>query len=167
MNIKLIAMAVASALAYSSMASAREVVVLPGVVTAEGVLNGVDTSGAGTLTVAANQNINTNNDAGGAVTSTAANTASVLFSGNSTVTGTSGTIGSRLLNISAGVAGSTVNFNGPIFAQTFTVSGTGLVNFNGNVIAASNFAGNGRINLGDVFVSYSHSDAVWVQEVLS
>lgn len=149
MNIKLIAIAVATAIAtWSSVATAREAVVLPGTVGAQGELNGVDTAGTGTLTVSANQNINTNADIGGAITSTAADTASVLFSGNSTVNGNSGTPGARLLNISAGAAGSTVNLNGAVYAQTFTVSGTGNVNFNGDVIAATNFAGNGRINLG-------------------
>ena len=150
MNIKLIALAVAGAIAAGSPTAyaARQTLLVSGPVTPDGVLDGVDTIGAVTLTVNANQNINTNNTIGGAVTSTAADTASVLFNGNSTVTGTSGTAGAELLNISAGVAGSTVNFNGPVFTQTFSLSGTGTVNFNGNVIAATNFAGNGRINLG-------------------
>ncbi|MGZ8252876.1 MAG: autotransporter domain-containing protein [Methylophilaceae bacterium] len=149
MKIKLIVIAVSTAIAaWAPMANAREAVALPGVVGAEGVLNGVDTAGVGTLTINANQNINTNNDAGGAITSTAADTASILFNGNSTVTGTSGTVGSQLLSISAGAAGSQVNFNGDVFAQTISVSSTGTINFNGDVIAATNFAGNGLINLG-------------------
>ncbi|MDB5989264.1 MAG: hypothetical protein JWQ10_667, partial [Herbaspirillum sp.] len=112
------------------------------------VLNGVDTAGSGTLSVGANQNLNTNNDLGGAITSTAANTAIVAFGGNSTVTGFAGTIGSELLRIDAGANGSIVNFNGAVFAQTFQVTGNGVVNFNGNVRAAPQFNTDGFINLG-------------------
>jgi len=71
-----------------------------------------------------------------------------LFLGNSTVTGSSGTIGNEFLNISAGAVGSTVNFNGPVFSTTTNVSGTGTLNFNGNVRTAANFDADGFINLG-------------------
>lgn len=149
MKNRIIAVSVAAAVAtWVPLASAREAVALPGVVGAQGVLNGVDTAGAGTLTVGNNQNINTNNDLGGAVTSTAADTGSILFLGNSTVTGFTGTIGSEFLNISAGAAGTAVNFNGAVFSQTFAVSGTGTVNFNGDVRTAPVFTGDGFINLG-------------------
>ena len=70
----------------------------PGVVGPQGELNGVDTAGPGTLSVG-NQNINTNNDLGGALTSTAADTGIVAFSANSTVTGFTGTIGSEFLRV--------------------------------------------------------------------
>jgi hypothetical protein len=71
-----------------------------------------------------------------------------LFLGNSTVTGFTGTSLIRFLNISAGVNGTTVNFNGDVFATTSSVSGTGTINYNGNVISAPVFAGDGFINLG-------------------
>ncbi|WP_082709053.1 autotransporter outer membrane beta-barrel domain-containing protein [Thiobacillus denitrificans] len=149
MKVKLITAAVAAVIAaWAPVGSAREAVALPGVVGAEGELNGVDTAGSGTLTVGNNQNINTNNDLGGALTSSAADTGSVVFLGNSTVTGFTGTVGSEFLNISAGAVGSTVNFNGAVYSQTFGVSGTGIVNFNGDVITAPVFVGDGFINLG-------------------
>ena len=144
MKKKLISAAIASVLAtWAPISSAREAVALPapGVVGAVGVISGVDTTGTGTLTVGNNQNINTSNDLGGAVTSDANNTASILFLGNSTVTGFTGTNLIRFLNVSAGVNGTTVNFNGDVFATTSSVSGTGTINFNGNVISAPVYAG--------------------------
>lgn len=144
----MVSAAVAAALAaWGLPSSARQAVALPGVVGTEGVLNGVDTAGAGTLSVG-NQNINTNNDLGGAITSTAADTGIVTFSGSSTVTGFTGTVGSEFLRIDAGATGNAVNFNGPVFAKTFNVTGTGIVNFNGDVRAAPLFAADGFINLG-------------------
>ncbi len=132
-------------------ATAREIVVLPGVVGAEGVTNGVDTQGPGTLTVGA-QNINTANDLGGGITTTAANTASVLFNNSSTVTGFVGQVGSTFLDIDAGVNGTIVTFSGPVFSTTFSVAGTGTVNFNGGFISNTgstmDFAGDGFINVG-------------------
>ena len=137
--------------AWSPLAMAREVVVLPGVVGPVGVASGVDTQGPGTLTVG-NQNINTGNDAGGGITSSAANTASVLFNSNSTVTGFVGSTGTTLLNVSAGANGDTVTFNGPVYATTFSLAGTGVVNFNqgftSNTGSTMDFAGDGFINVG-------------------
>lgn len=150
MKVKLITAAVAAVIsAWAPTGSARETVALPvpGVVGAEGELNGVDTTGGGLLTIGNGQNINTSNNPGGAITSDAAPTASILFLGNSTITGDTGATG-EFLDISAGVAASTVNFNGKVYSQTFQVSGTGTVNFNGDVIAAPNFANDGFINLG-------------------
>jgi uncharacterized protein with beta-barrel porin domain len=149
MKTRLICTAVATVIAaWAVPGTAREAVALPGVVGTEGVLNGVDTAGPGTLSVGANQNINTNNDLGGALTSTAADTGIVAFAGNSTVSGFTGTIGSEFLRVDAGASASTVNFNGDVFAQTFNVTGTGTVNFNGDVRAATLFANDGFINLG-------------------
>ena len=126
MKMKLISTAMATVIAtWAPMSAAREVVALSGVVGGEGVLNGVDTTGPGTLTTGNNQNINTNNDLGGALTSNANDTASLVFLGNSTVTGFTGTTLLRFLNLSAGAAGTTVNFNGDVFATTSSVSGTG------------------------------------------
>ena len=148
MKITLISAAIASVIAtWAPISAARETVVLSGVVGTEGVLNGVDTTGPGTLTIGNNQNININNDLGGALTSNANDTASLVFLGNSTVTGFTGTNLIRFLNLSAGAVGSTVNFNGDVFATTSNVSGTGTINFNGNVISAPVFAGDGFINL--------------------
>ena len=147
MKTKLICASVAAVMAIWALpSSAREAIALPGVVGTEGVLNGVDTSGNGTLSVG-NQNINTNNDAGGAITSVAADTAVVVFSSNSNVNGFTGTSGSELLRIDAGANASTVNFNGNVFSKTFRVIGTGVVNFNGNVISAPEFSSDGFINL--------------------
>lgn len=149
MKANLISLAVAAAIvAWAPISSAREAVALPGVVGAEGQLNGVDTTGDAILTVGDNQNINTNNDAGGAFTTASGGTGELLFSGTSTVTGSTGQTGTRYRNISAGAAGETVTFNGPVFAQTLAVSGTGTVNLLGDVIAATNFVGDGFFNLG-------------------
>lgn len=149
MKMKLLSASVLAALAtWAPHGVAREAVALPGVVGAEGVLNGVDTTGNASLTVANNQNINTNNDLGGALTTANNNQGNILFLGNSTVTGATGTIGNSFLNLSAGVAGTTVNFNGAVYSTTINVSGTGTVNFNGNVTGAPVFANDGFINLG-------------------
>lgn len=134
-------------------AMAREIVTLPvpGVFGAEGVANGVDTQGTGTLTVGA-QNINVNGDGGGGVTTTAANTASIVFNNSSTVTGFVGQVGTTFLDIDAGVNGTIVTFSGPVFSTTFSVVGTGTVNFNGgftsNTGSTMDFAGDGFINVG-------------------
>jgi outer membrane autotransporter protein len=137
--------------AWLPLTVAREVVVLPGVVNPVGVVSGVDTQGPGLLTVGS-QNINTANDPGGAITTNAANTASILFTSNSTVTGFVGAIGTTFLNISAGTNGNTVTFNGPVYSTTFSVAGTGTVNFNGgftsNTGSTMDFAGDGFINVG-------------------
>jgi len=136
---------------FAPLAAAREVVVLPGVVSPVGVLSGVDTQGPGGLTVGS-QNINTSNDAGGAITTTAADTANIVFMGTSNVTGFVGATGSTFLNISAGTNANTVTFNGPVYATTFSVAGAGTVNFNGgftsNTGSSMDFAGDGSINVG-------------------
>lgn len=136
--------------AWLPLSVAREVVVLPGVVGTVGVTSGVDTQGPGTLLVG-NQDINTGNDPGGAITTDAANTASIQFNNSSTVTGFVGATGTTFLNISAGTNASTVTFNGPVYATTFSVAGTGTVNFNGgftsNTGSTMDFAGDGFINV--------------------
>ena len=154
MKIRIMSVSVAAAIAaWAPLGLAREVVPLPGLVGAEGSLNGVDTTAAGLLTVGNNQNINTNNNPGGAVTSNINNVASILFSGGSTITGFTGTNPIRFFDISAGAVGTTVNFNGDVFTTTFDVTGTGTVNFNGNVnqaIVAANtiFNNDGFISVG-------------------
>ena len=149
MKIRMLCLSVAAVMAaWAPPGVAREAVALPGVVGAAGELDGVDTTGNATLTVGNNQNINTNNDAGGGFRTSANLTGSILFLGNSTVTGSTGQTGVSYLNVSAGVAGTTVNFNGPIFSSTINVSGTGTLNFNGNVTGAPVYAADGFINLG-------------------
>lgn len=153
MKIRIMSVSVAAAIAaWAPPGSAQEIVNLPvtSVFGAQGELNGVRTTGAGTLNVGNNQNINTSNNAGGAVTSDANNTATILFGGGSTVTGFTGSNGIRFLSISAGATGTTVNFNGAVFSTAFSVTGTGTVNFNGDTLAAAGltFAGDGFVNLG-------------------
>ena len=159
MKLKLIFAAVAAAITtWAPISSARESVALPyifGVAPGDSVgqTTGVDTTGAGLLTVNPNININTLNDVGGGITSNINNVASILFTGNSTITGFTGTNTIRFIDITAGANATTVNFNGDVFTTAFALSGTGIVNFNGNVnqgivAASSNFAGDGFINIG-------------------
>lgn len=159
MKLKLLFVAVAAAItSWAPASSARESVALPyifGVAPGDSVgqATGVDTSGAGLLTVNPNININTLNDVGGGITSNINNVASILFTGNSTITGFTGTNLIRFIDITAGTNATTVNFNGDVFTTAFALSGTGIVNFNGNVnkgivAASSNFAGDGFINIG-------------------
>ena len=159
MKLKLIFAAVAAAITtWAPITSARESVALPyifGVAPGDSVgqATGVDTTGAGLLTVNPNININTLNDVGGGITSNINNVASILFTGNSTITGFTGTNLIRFIDITAGANATTVNFNGDVFTTAFNLSGTGTVNFNGNVnqgivAASSNFAGDGFINIG-------------------
>ena len=153
MKTKILTMAAAFALIAVTplSAQAREVVVMPGVVGPVGVVSGVDTQGPGTLTVG-NQNINTSNDAGGGLTTDAADTATVVFNNTSTVTGFTGTVGATFLHMDAGTNANTVTFNDPVFSTTFSVLGTGIVNFNGgftsNTGSTMDFAGDGFINVG-------------------
>ncbi|WP_150303033.1 autotransporter family protein [Pseudomonas saliphila] len=149
MKASLMSLAVAAAIvAWTPATFAREAVALPGVVGAEGELNGVDTTGSGSLSIADGQNINTNDDLGGAFTTDSHNTGELLFLGDSVVTGSTGQPGVLFLNISAGAAGKTVTFDGDVFATTTQVSGEGTVNFNGDVISAPVFVGDGFLNLG-------------------
>lgn len=149
MKIRMLCLSVAAVMAaWAPPGVAREAVALPGVVGAAGELDGVDTTGNATLTVGNGQNINTNNDAGGGFRTNANLQGSILFLGNSTVTGSTGQPGVSYLNLSGGAAGTTVNFNGPIFSSTIDVSGTGTLNFNGNVTGAPVYAADGFISLG-------------------
>jgi uncharacterized protein with beta-barrel porin domain len=118
-----------------------------------GQATGIDTTGAALLTIRPDININTLNDVGGGITNDGNNLASILFEGNSTVTGFTGTSSQRFNAITAGANATTVNFNGDVFTTTFNVSGTGTVNFNGSVnpgiVAASTIIQNdGFVNIG-------------------
>ena len=145
--------------------AARQAAVGPGIIAldADGVLNGVDmpVSGiTGTLTVGVvggpEMDIFTLNNpvvAGLVAISTAASSqGNVVFNSSSTVYGAIGVTqpgGPFLLAITGGNDGTSVNFQGPVFATTLNVTGTGSVNFNsGNTnITATNFAADGTISL--------------------
>ena len=159
MKVKLITVAVATVIAaWAPHGLARQSVALPylfGVAPGDSVgqATGIDTTGAALLTINPDININTLNDVGGGITNDGNNLASILFLGNSTVTGFTGTSLQRFNTITAGANATTVNFNGDVFTTTFNLSGTGTVNFNGSVnpgiVAASTiFQADGFINLG-------------------
>jgi uncharacterized protein with beta-barrel porin domain len=160
-KVKLITAAVAAVIAaWAPISSARQSVALDyifGVAPGDSVgqETGIDTKGAGLLTINPNININSLNDTGGGITSDRNNEASILFQGSSTVTGFTGTYLRQFVDITAGANATTVNFNGDVFTTTFNVSGTGIVNFNGSVnpgigftAASTIFAGDGFINIG-------------------
>lgn len=159
MRNKFIAAAVATFLATSMpLGSARETVALPyifGVAPGDSVgqATGVDTTGGGLFTVNSNININTSG-VGAGITTSADNVATILFVGNSTITGSTGNSGAIFFDIRAGADATAVNFNGDIFTTTFHHLGTGIVNINGNVntlpISASSyiFGGDGFLNIG-------------------
>ena len=143
----------------------RQTAVGPGVIplSAAGVLNGVDMSGSattGTLSVGVvggpEMDIYTQNNplvAGQLAVSTAASSqGNIVFNSSSTVFGGIGVTqpgGPFLLNIAGGATGSTVNFEGPVYATTLDVTGTGSMNFNSGStnITATNFAADGAIGL--------------------
>src|SRR4051812_33561196 len=87
-----------------------------------------------------------------AVSTAASSQGNIVFNSGSTVNGAIGVTqpgGPFLLNISGGNAGTAVNFQGPVFATTTSVSGTGSLNFNSGTtnITATNFAADGTISL--------------------
>jgi uncharacterized protein with beta-barrel porin domain len=143
----------------------RQTAVGPGIIplNAAGTLGGVDMSASGTtgtLSVGVPggpaTNIFTLNDPvipGFTAVSTAASSqGNIAFNSSSTVFGAIGVTqpgGPFLLNITGGNANSVVNFNGPVYATTLDVTGTGAINFNsGNTnIVATNFAADGLIRL--------------------
>ncbi len=76
----------------------------------------------------------------------------IVFNSSSNVFGAIGVTqpgGPFLLNIAGGNTGTVVNFQGPVFATTMNVTGTGVMNFNSGStnIVATNFAADGTINL--------------------
>ncbi|OZA34938.1 MAG: hypothetical protein B7X82_02910 [Hydrogenophilales bacterium 17-64-65] len=159
MKVKLITAAVAAVIAaWAPHGLARQTVALSYFfgdypVDSVGQATGIDTTGEALLTVRPDININTLNDVGGGITNDGDNLASILFEGNSTVSGFTGTGSQRFNAITAGANATTVNFNGNVFATTFNVSGTGTVNFNGSVnpgiVAASTIIQNdGFVNVG-------------------
>ncbi|HSO46471.1 MAG TPA: hypothetical protein VLQ68_00950, partial [Rhizobiaceae bacterium] len=93
MKVKLITAAVAAVIAaWAPVGSARQPVPLPYFfgdypVDSVGQATGIDTTGAALLTFRPGININTLNDVGGGITNDGNDLATILFEGNSTVTG--------------------------------------------------------------------------------
>ncbi len=143
----------------------RQTAVGPGIIplNTAGGLNGVDMSASGitgTLSVGvaggppADIFTLNNPPAAGlvAVSTGASSQGNIVFNSSSTVYGAIGVTqpgGPFLLNIAAGNNGTVVNFNGPVYATTLNVSGTGAVNFNSasTNVTATNFAADGTISL--------------------
>ncbi len=154
-----------TALWASASFAQRQTAVGPGVIplNATGILNGVDMSASGitgTLSVGVpggpETDIFTLNNppvAGLVAVSTAASSqGNIAFNSSSTVYGAIGVTqpaGPFLLAITGGNAGTSVNFQGPVFATTLNVTGTGSVNFNSGStnVTATNFAADGTISL--------------------
>ncbi len=143
----------------------RQTAVGPGIIplNATGVLGGVDLSGSGTtgtLSVGVpggpEMDIFTLNNppvAGMVAVSTAASSqGNIVFNSSSNVYGAVGVTqpgGPFLLNITGGNNGTAVNFQGPVYATTLNVTGTGAVNFNSGStsVTATNYAADGTISL--------------------
>lgn len=112
-----------------------------GPLTSEGQLNGVlFTAGGVTLDVGGNpgiQNVNTNNNTAGIVTSDASdNITFSITSGTSVVNGTVGVGGGGAINVMTGAAGtSTIIFNGPVITSTTNI-GSGTMQFNNSAVAS-------------------------------
>lgn len=162
----LVACLVAATAVLSSPATAqRQAAIGPGIIplSADGSLNGVDMSGSGitgTLTVgvvggpqmdvfSSNSSLTSPLQA---ISTAVSSQGNVTFNSSSNVFGAIGVTqpgGPFLLAITGGNAGTTVNFLGPVFATTTTVSGTGTLNFNSGStnITATNFAADGTIGL--------------------
>jgi hypothetical protein len=167
MNRKLFLLCFVAIFAASGPASfaQRQTAVGPGTIplSPTGVLNGVDMSASGTtgtLSVGvvggpAMDIFTLNNPpAAGllAVSTAASSQGNIVFNSSSTVFGAIGITqpgGPFLLNLFGGNTGTTVNFQGPVFATALNVTGTGTVNFNSGTtnILATNFASDGTINL--------------------
>jgi outer membrane autotransporter protein len=140
---------------------------IPTALSPTGVTSGVSMTGqggGGSLIVGTiggpQMDIFTNNSAGGnvtnallrAVSTDTSSQSNIVFNSSSNVFGALGITnpgGPFFLNINGGNNGTAVNFNGNLFGTITTVSGTGALNFNSGStnITATNFAGNGTINL--------------------
>ncbi len=77
------------------------------------------------------------------------NTGTLTLQGSSTISGNVGAsaAGSRLGAINVGANGSASTFNGDVFANTLTVTGTGTINSDSITGTSVIFAGNGTISL--------------------
>lgn len=107
----------------NTTAGASRTLVANGNVSAQSVVLQND----GVLQMADNRNLT------GTITTTAADTGALTFSGSSTVTGNVGTDAMPLRAINAGITSETVTFNGGVaYATTLAYSGNGSVVFNGS-----------------------------------
>ncbi len=166
-HVRLLLLSAGSILAWNLPSFAQtQSVVGPGPtpIDATGVLNGVtmsNSSGTGALDVGVvggpetdifTSNSNPTNPLLVAVSTDASSSANIVFNSSSTVYGAVGTTqpgGPFFLNITAGNNGTTTNFLGSVYSTTLNLLGTGEVNFNNGAtnITATNFAGDGTINL--------------------
>ena len=106
--------------------------------------------GTGTLRVGDGVNLTTGNGSAAGTQFLNANTATLTFDGSSTVTGVlgGGTTGrSTFQTINAGANSSTVNFLGDVHvaSTTFNVTGTGTVNFSGDLYGPLEFDADGLV----------------------
>ena len=170
MRVNFFAAALSTAvLGWSSAGFAQQVIngATPTALSPTGVTSGVSMTGqggGGTLIVGTiggpEMDIFTNNSSGGIVTNAllravstdTSSQSNIVFNSSSNVFGDLGITnpgGPFFLNINGGNNGTVVNFNGGLFGTSTTVSGTGSLNFNSGAtnITATNFAGNGVINL--------------------
>jgi uncharacterized protein with beta-barrel porin domain len=166
-RMRLLLLSAASMLVWSAPAFAQtQSAVGPGQIpiSATGQLNGVTMTGSlgtGALVVGTvggpqtdifTSNSNPTNPLLPAITTDASSSANIVFNSGSTVYGAIGVTqpgGPFFLNVTGGNTGTTLNFQGAVFATTLNVTGTGTVNFNSGAtnIAATNFAADGTINL--------------------
>ncbi|MBF0569920.1 MAG: hypothetical protein HQL18_04020, partial [Candidatus Omnitrophica bacterium] len=98
----------------------------------------------GIATVATNKTVN-----GSVVNSTGTNSMGTLvFQGNSAMTGTIGASGAALKEVkTTGASGTTASFANSVYATTMTVGGTGSVALNANLNGDLNYTQDGRVDL--------------------
>jgi uncharacterized protein with beta-barrel porin domain len=175
MNRFLLSLSFAAAIAAWSPASwaQRQSAAGPGVIplSPTGVANGVDMSASGTtgtLSVGVlggpEMDIFTTNTSLAspflAVSTAASSQGNITFNSSSTVYGTIGITppgGPFLLDVNGGANGSVVNFQGPVYATTLNVTGTGSMNFNSG---STNQFPNGLIFGGDGTISLAPNTTV-------
>ncbi len=146
---------VANTLQY---AASNSTVVLNGTSGAAGGLKGTVNFGttvdpvmqnSSTLQIGSGVNLTTGT---GGIQFANANNATLTFAGNSTVTGVLGSNDSTVFKtINAGVTGMTVTFLNDVYVSDHTlhVTGTGVVNLQGNLNGSLIYDANGSVNVGD------------------
>ena len=169
MRKKILLLSIAAVAAWAPASFAQQIVngAIPTALNPVGVTNGVAMTaqgGGGTLTVGTiggpDMDIFTNNSAGGivtnpllqAVSTDTSSKSNIVFNSSSNVFGAIGVTqpgGPFFLGINGGNNGTVVNFMGGVYSTVTTVNGTGTLNFDngGTNVSATNFAGDGVINL--------------------